>query len=214
MDAIQTILDARVMEFKPSPFVASVEIEDYFENSPIDEVHHQLIVEYNGFFAFDRALHLFGCSRELPFHDMINRNRPSPWRKMYDESAAGLVFFAEELFGNMFAYAKDGVVFFDLETGEREIVAQNFNGWLRYVIDDIDYVTGWKIAQDWTATHGSVPFGSHLCPKKPFIIGGEYDLNNLYPLNWEKSLSLRADIFSQMRDLPDGTDVELRVDDN
>lgn len=48
-------------------------------------------------------------------------------------------------------------------------------------------------------------------PKTPFILGGEYSLDNLYVGNPLEGLSFKAEMAMQTRNLPEGTKVRLRV---
>jgi hypothetical protein len=50
-----------------------------------------------------------------------------------------------------------------------------------------------------------------LVPKIPFVCGGRYEVNNLYPLNEVKGRQFRASIARQIRDLPDGSQVILDI---
>jgi len=205
MKPITTILEAKDRGFDPGPFVKD---DVYFKK--FYQSHKELIENHNGLYAFDRALHIFGFSEMLGFHDIKTRNLPMEWRLLYGNAVDGLIFFAEEVFGNLFAYDNSGnIVLLNVESAEIELVLEDFDEWMEYITEDIDYTTGKVLAQEWAASNGQIPFGSHLCPKKPFIIGGEYEIDNLYVLSWEKSLLFKADIARQIRDLPDGTDVIL-----
>lgn len=209
MEPIQGILAHKDPDFFSGLFPRSRRHEQYLGALAIDRAHRQFLEVHNGLYAFSRALHIFGCSDEMAFHDMETRNRSSQWRQLYGETAAGLAFFAEEVLGNLFAYSEEGIVFFDVESAESEMVADDFIGWVRYILEDVDYTTGRSLAQAWFALHGPIPFGSHLCPKRPFIIGGEYEVDNLFLAPWNESLLFKADIARQIRDLPDGTEIEI-----
>jgi hypothetical protein len=52
-------------------------------------------------------------------------------------------------------------------------------------------------------------FENRLSPKIPFLIGGKYETNNLYILDFYKRLDVSASIYHQIKDLPDGTPVEI-----
>ncbi len=183
------------------------------ESLGLERAHQQFIQAQNGIYAFDRALHIFGCSERFPFHHLQTRNAPSEWRNMYGDAASGLVFFAEDIFGNLYAKASEKVVLFDLETGERNEVASDFSTWVRYILQDTDYATGQSLAAEWQRLHDPLPYSSRLCPKKPFVVGGEFVVDNLYALAWDKGLLFRADIARQLRDLPDGTPIQFKIID-
>jgi hypothetical protein len=208
MELIQKILAARDLGFDPGPFLASV-YRSRMQDLALDRSHRKFIEEHNGVYAYSTSLHIYGCSEALAFHDLLRRNASDTWRTSYGQDADGLVFFAEEVFGNQYAYSEQGIVMFDLETGQRTVVAADFDGWMKFVVEDTNYATGQSLAQQWSALYGPIPYGSHLCPKKPFVVGGTFTVDNLFHMLWERSLSLRADIARQIRDLPEGTKVKL-----
>jgi hypothetical protein len=43
------------------------------------------------------------------------------------------------------------------------------------------------------------------------MLGGEYQVDNLYALDALESIKHRADMWKQMKDLPDGATVRLKV---
>ncbi|MDQ1317853.1 MAG: hypothetical protein QG641_1161 [Candidatus Poribacteria bacterium] len=213
MDFLKVIVNARDVNFDTGHLVESAK-NQYLNEIAIEYDHRQIIETYNGLYAFGRALHIFGCSKKLPFHDISTRNHPAEWRLMYGEDVVGLLFFAEDVFGNLWAYSNEGILFFDIESAGIEIVSSDFAGWIKYIAEDIDYTTGRSLAQRWAKIHGSIPFGSRLCSKKPFILGGEYEVDNLYALSWEQNLLFKADIARQIKGLPDGTEIKFEVVDD
>jgi hypothetical protein len=50
-----------------------------------------------------------------------------------------------------------------------------------------------------------------LIPKVPFVLGGEYSVDNLYDADAVSALLYRGDVAAQIRHLPDGATVKLRV---
>jgi hypothetical protein len=68
-------------------------------------------------------------------------------------------------------------------------------------------LVGWPIARDWQRVNGPIRPGQRLVPKKPFVLGGEYAINNLYALDATVSMRFRGELAVQIRDLPDGTTV-------
>lgn len=177
-----------------------------------DADHAEFLRDENGAYAFERALHLFGVSSE-PHHDLRTRNAPAPWRENYGSSVEEIAFFAEDLFGNLHGYAPHAVVSMDVETGELEEVAGTFSDWLRFVLADLDYVTGLSLASEWRIRHGELAPSHRLCAKKPFVLGGDYVLPNLYAAPWERGLTLRSSIARQIRDLPEGAEVVIRLEE-
>jgi hypothetical protein len=208
MDALHTILSNRNLDFNPPAFVKPACVQ-LIAQLHLDALHGQWLENYNGLFAFHRALHVFGCAPSVPFHDIAKRNAPESWREMYGDAANGLRFFAEEAFGNLYAYGPTGIVFFDIESAESTVVAANFEGWTNYIANDTDYATGRRLLDQWSAIHGPLPFGSRLCPKKLFILGGKYEVGNLYAVDWARNLEFHAEVSRQLKNLPEGTKVKI-----
>ena len=59
--------------------------------------------------------------------------------------------------------------------------------------------------------NGPLLEGLRLIPKTPFILGGEYNVENLFAFDAVKGMRYRADIWKQIRNLPDGASVQLKV---
>ena len=50
-----------------------------------------------------------------------------------------------------------------------------------------------------------------LLPKVPFILGGQFSIENFYVLNDAEGMQFRASIANQLHDCPDGTKVVLNI---
>ena len=140
-------------------------------------------------------------------------NNESLWRYEYQDLASNLVCFAEDLFGNQFALESGQIVLFDAETGDKEVLAEDIKGWAELILKDYNYRTGYSLGHEWQTKHGALEVGKRLVPKIPFVLGGEYLVENLYALKDEKSMRLRGDLAIQIRDLPDGAQVKYTIVD-
>jgi hypothetical protein len=104
----------------------------------------------------------------------------------------------------------DGVVCsFDPETGERKTLANDLSGWAAAVLQDYETLTAHPLAHTWQKANGPLPAGKRLLPKIPFVIGGAFALENLYAADVVKGMQFRGEVAVQLRDLPDGTEVEF-----
>jgi outer membrane protein assembly factor BamB len=169
----------------------------------------------NGFYAFESALHVFATGVEVaPVEGSVEDwNAPALWRDGYGPMAEGHFFFAEDLFGGQFSL-KDGHVYsFDPETGTPEWLADDILGWTARILDDYEVLTGYPLAHAWQSLHGRLVPGQRLMPKQPFVLGGEFTVENLYALDAVDGMRLRAGLAMQLRDLPDGAKVQWRVVD-
>lgn len=169
-----------------------------------------LLEARNGFLAFESSLHVLP-SGASPLRTVERWNAPDGWRSAYGGMADGLLFFAEDAFGGQFALREHGVCTFDPETGDVEELASSVEDWADQLLDDYDVLTGYPVAHEWQLQHGVLPPGMRLVPKKPFVIGGDFTVDNLYALDAEESMRLRAEFAMQIRGLPEGTTVRYRA---
>lgn len=168
-----------------------------------------MLEKLNGFTAFEGSLLVRGMGPGP--NGLAAWNAADGWRESYSGMADGLFFFAEDAFGGQFALVGDTVFTFEPETGESQPLAESLEEWASLVLTDYEFLTGYPVACEWQAIHGPIPEGMRLIPKIPFILGGEFDVANLYALDSVTGMRLRADIARQIRDLPDGAAVEFRV---
>lgn len=167
----------------------------------------------NGFYAFESALHIFpvrSCNETIGLDEW---NSIDGWRSGYGDLLQGCVFFGEDVFGTQFCSRDDGVFSFDPETGALTCLAKDIHGWAKVVLDDYKYLTGYPFGHKWQQIYGPIPPDMRLVPKIPFVLGGEYSLDNLRAVNSKEAMVFRAEIAAQIRNLPDGAKVRLHVTD-
>ena len=170
-----------------------------------------VLTERNGFYAFDSALHVFPTGWAGDEVSIEQWNAPALWCDAYGDMTDGLLFFAEDAFGVQFALHQGAVVTFDPESGETESVARSLEGWASAVLEDFDVLTGFRLAHEWQCTFGRIPARQRLVPKVPFVVGGEFQLSNLYLSDAMTAMRFRGELAAKMRDLPDGTRVRFRT---
>ncbi|WP_299464598.1 hypothetical protein [uncultured Microscilla sp.] len=119
------------------------------------------------------------------------------------------------LFGNQFCFSKNGIVLFNLESAEKEEVATSFEEFLTVMFnnsEDLDYYTGQSLIQEWQSLGNFLQDGERLCPKQPFIVGGEFEVENLHVKRFDKNFLYNSKIAHQISNLPDGTEIQIRVE--
>lgn len=166
----------------------------------------------NGFYAFESALHVFPMGVECRHVTAERWNDREYWKYAYDGGADDVWCFAEDIFGEQFAIRGDAIVSFNPESAEVKHVADSVEDWACRLLVEYEYLTGYPIAHEWQLKNEPIAEGERLIPKQPFVLGGEYSVTNLYSLDAAKGMRLRADICRQVRNLPDGSRVRLRVD--
>lgn len=165
----------------------------------------------NGFYAFEGALHVLpdvGAPPERGLHDW---NARTSWRQDYSGLADDAVFFAEDVFGMQFCLREGAVATFDPETGGFERTAAGLEEWAEQILSSPGILTGHPVARAWQMQHRPLPPGMRLFPIKPFVTGGEFTAENVHALDALKGMRYSASIAKQLRDLPDGTRITLKV---
>lgn len=171
----------------------------------------QMLRAKNGFYAFESALHVFASEASAGERGLADWNAGELWAGEYRDLADGCVFFAEDVFGNQFCLKDDRVWAFDAETGSRQELAASLEAWAARVLEDSPLLTGHPLGQAWQARHGALPIGRRLCPRQPFVLGGAFEIDNLLALDAVTGMRFRACVAVQIRDMPDGTEVEIKV---
>ncbi|MCF5145083.1 SMI1/KNR4 family protein [Pseudomonas sp. PA-6-1D] len=166
----------------------------------------------NGFYALESALHVFSTRSSQHEISIFDWNENSLWRDGYDGLVDGCLFFAEDIFGGQFCIKNNKIYTFDPETGSLEFLAQDIEEWAQLLVSDYEVLTGYPLAHRWQKKNGQLAAGKRLLPKIPFVLGGGFVLDNLYSIDAVKGMKLRADIARQIKDLPDGAQIKLRLD--
>ncbi|MGI8552314.1 MAG: SMI1/KNR4 family protein [Dehalococcoidia bacterium] len=163
--------------------------------------------------AFESALHLFPLSHEQGGLTLEQWNAQGLWRYEYGDLAVGLLCFGEDIFGNQFALRAGEVCRFEAETGSVVPMARDLEEWARLILDDSALETGYPLGHAWQQHNGALLPGKRLLPKLPFVLGGEYTLENLYAGDAVAGMRFRGNLAQQLRDLPDGAKVRLEIVD-
>lgn len=167
----------------------------------------------NGGYFYNNSFHIYGISEKLDFHDL--RFMDNFFHESYQEIVKGMKFFAEDVFGNPFAFLNNKVYLFTIETAEIECLAENFKDFIKLLYEDLDYLTGITLAAELSQNDNkSLTKGKRLSAKQPFIIGGEYKLNNLYLKDFKKNITYNSSIAKQVYNVPDGTKIKIVTKDN
>ena len=179
-----------------------------------DKSYFDFVIESKncGFF-YGKSLQMYAFSSLYTFNDIENIN--SLLKGEYGIVMNGLVSFAQDLFGNQFCFNKNdaSIIFFNAETGERESVASSYIDWINVLDDELEYFTGVNVLRTWLSDN-LFKFDQRLCPKIPFIMGGEFKVNNLYAGTFPEYIKANSNIAKQVYNLPDGTKVKLNIQNN
>jgi hypothetical protein len=159
-----------------------------------------------GFYAFEGALHFFSKNDVEHLKNFIENNN------LYPDISRDCVFFAEDLFGNLFCKTIENKYYlFDLETGDLEYISNSFESWAEQILEDYNYLTGYSLAHSWQKKYGQLKKNHRLIPIKPFVMGGEYTIDNLMAVNRIDGLFSRHKLYQQIKDIPDNSKVIIDV---
>jgi hypothetical protein len=174
-----------------------------------------LMSQRNGFYAFESALLVRPAANATAAEvsDAREWNKPECWLESYEFELPKLLFFAEDIFGNQFAIHEDVIVSFDSETGEFEEMASSVAKWAKLILKDYENLTGHSIAHDWQQKHGALKPGERLLPRIPFVLGGEYSLDNLRKWNDKKGMRALGFLATHIRDVPDGAEISFVLEE-
>ena len=165
----------------------------------------------NGFVAFESAFCCLPINRTSFCPGLSDFRHSPPWQDDLQSPAhAGLVFATNGI-GEIFVMKQSKVLHVDL-TAE-DILSQwsDLESFCLDILSDYKLHTGYSLIQSWQAENGTLPIGSVLFPKTPFVLGGEYCSTNLIRRPLLYAVQFNYDLGRQLRGLKDGDSVEMKV---
>lgn len=162
----------------------------------------ELLERSDGLFAFESSLHIRGA--RTGSGGLAGWNDPKTWKYAYSGLADELFCFAQDAFGSQFAIQGETVVKFDAETADQEAMGTSLEDWAERVLSDFALFTGQPLAHAWQARYGALSEGQRLSPIIPFVLGGEFSVENLRAVSDVECLRALGSLAVQIRDLPDG----------
>ncbi|MCG6155967.1 hypothetical protein [Rubinisphaera margarita] len=163
---------------------------------------------HNGAFVFESSLLILPTVGTFELPGLVEWNAPDGWRQSYPVPD-DLAFFAMDVFGVQFGVCDRGVFRLEPESGELTAHAGDLEEWASKILDDYEVETGFPIAHEWQELHGSLPVGVRLLPQQPFILGGEYAVENLVPWPMSGMMEQFINLYKQIAELPDGQTVQI-----
>lgn len=206
----------KLIDIGGNPLSSDVPRQDENSLDTVDEKVGDLVAllgEKNGFYAFESALHVFPYRSFDVEMGLLEWNASGLWVNEYRGMASEAVFFAEDIFGGQFCIKQDGIFSFDPETAIFEHLAPNLDRWAKLIMEDYEYLTGYPLAHKWQQSQGILASGKRLIPKVPFVMGGDFSVDNLYAIDAVKAMRFRANLAIQIKELPDGAPIQWRLED-
>ena len=199
--------------FAPPPFEARIAEEVLGPSGATGTPHRKLLEAQNGGFFFGGALHLFGACAAPPWHGLGAWNDPAAWRARYGALAGGLTFFAEDAFGDQFAYTGRGgeVVSFEAELGRVVPAAPTFRDWIDALVEAPHLVLPIDlVAREAERGRRGGP-GQHLFAHPPlFSVEAEQGVT-IGVVDALEAMRFRGALAAQIHGLPTGTRVKIEI---
>lgn len=140
-----------------------------------------------------------------------DRTDLSPWSQILPAEAQVL---RTNLFGDVFVVDRGGSVHMLERAGcsADEIASSEEEFWRQLESDD----EGWQLrplADECRSAGKKLGVGQCYAFTTLPILGGDYAVENVWVAHWNEWFSFTAALFQQIKDLPDGTTVTLKVVD-
>jgi hypothetical protein len=169
-----------------------------------------LLDSRNGFAALESALVVFPTRTAMRVPGIHDWNNLEGWRCHYrDVLAAEYCCFAQDVFGLQFAIAKSEVIRFNPESGDVSPYANSIEEWAKRLLENYEDDTAWPLAHDWQLLNGVLPPHMRLLPKLPFVLGGEYEVDNLIAVECHRAMEYWGKLYDAIRNVPDGQRVSI-----
>jgi hypothetical protein len=211
---LHALLDERDREFDPPPLDPAV-CEVLGPSGAAGTPHRRLLEICNGAFLYGRALHFFGACARPPWHSLAQWNARETWRDAYRDLTDGLIFFAEDAFGDQFAYTGRGgeVVVFEAELGKVVHAAPTFMLWIESILAAPESLLPIELLKGERAAGKNLQAGSQLFAYPPLFSVESREGVEIGHVDAIEAMRFRGQLALQVRDMPSGTQVKIEIDD-
>ncbi len=205
----------KLISIASNPLLPQWRAEDERIVEPFGEIGRallDLLRHKNGFFAFESALHVLPMGSHPDCLTLEFWNDLETWKGCYGRLIPmPVLFFAQDVYGNQFGITQEGIFLFFSEFAEFEPVAKTLADWGDIFLADWRGFSGYDLAHAWQAQNGMLKEGERLIPKIPFVVGGKYEVANLYKGPIVEAMRFRASLAGQVDAIPDGSSIDLRI---
>jgi hypothetical protein len=117
--------------------------------------------------------------------------------------------------GDIFLLGNDGAVYWlQTDTGKLTKVAETLKQYQRFLSDE-EKIDEWflpLLVEKLLAAGKTLKDNEVYSHKTPPFLGGDYSLNNIEPTDISVHFALSGQIYEQVKDLPDGTKVNIKYE--
>jgi hypothetical protein len=180
----------------------------------LPDAYGEILQIANGFSLKQSAFRFFGIGTTVKALDLHDWNS-KPWVAAYGPLAKGLVFFAEDVFGDQYAFryrkksARPTLAKFWCEGGKvEESGAASFQTWLERFLSRQEQSVDWSLAAAAFRRGLKPKIVEHLSFALPLITGGNDELSNLEILKRDVHLHILGQLSLRIQSLPEGASIE------
>ena len=156
------------------------------------DTHTRLLQRWNGCYALQGSLHLFGARPAPPNQSLDLWNHPTGWRQSFGIVVENVWFFAESAFGDQFGYRDGKVVRLRLLDARVEPMASDLDEWLQCVFLEPQRWLALDLFEACLRDHGPLPHGGHFGPAPTHVPGAPLRAETMEVLPARDNLELRA----------------------
>ena len=183
----------------------SIEDVEILRELPADLV--RVLSDTNGFILYEGALHIRGACLTPDWHSLRAAWRgASAFHTLYPSVQATDIPFAQDQVGDQFLIRDGAVLRLAAETGEVEPLASTIEDFFHRVSEDIEGFLNVGLG------HTMQP-GQLLLAYPPFVFQESAAGASLRPIRADKVILVHADLARQIREVPDGGQVEIKLTD-
>jgi hypothetical protein len=166
----------------------------------------RILADTNGFILHEGALHVRGACLTPEWHSLRAAWKgPRAFHVLYNDLAPSDIPFAQDQVGDQFLLREGAVHRLSAETAEVEHMADNIQEFFAKVGADIEHFLNVGLS------HKLEP-GQLLQASPPFCLRESASGLSLAAVPASDLILFHADLAKQIRDLPDGTRVEIKVE--
>ncbi|MEP6572313.1 MAG: SMI1/KNR4 family protein [Gemmatimonadota bacterium] len=166
----------------------------------------------NGCIAYLGAIHIRGASLEPSWHSLRSAfEGPAAFAKLYPEVFATDIPFAEEAFGDQFLLRGGAVVRLEAEGGAIDPVAPSLEEFFDRLLTNPAGALGYEPVTGLAVIGGRLEPGSLISVFPPFNLDTDGKDRSFRSIDALEQRAWLADFTAQIRDLPDGTPVNIKV---
>lgn len=203
---------AKLLSISSESLAAPCSADDAAAFAGVPAELRELWLGRNGFVAFENALVVRPLRSESSgCLGCVEWNQMELWKSRYGAIADDLFCFAEDAFGNQFAYSNGFCRFvsFCCETAEIDVLATTLEEFCAKLLGEWDVLTGHSLVREWQIIHGPIRPGHRLCPRVPFVGGGAFSRDNYVDLPDVELMHWNAAIYHRISPYEDGQKVDL-----